>query len=135
MLTFLVVPVLAAEDIGPIAAVQRSGALLRKTWGEQLIGGGGIGLVFGFLAIGVITLGVFVTMALSTVSVALAVVGIVIVVMVVGAISLVGAALSGIYTASLYRYATTGEAGAFDADTMTAAFNQKKGGVAGLLGA
>jgi hypothetical protein len=135
LLTFLVVPVLAAEDIGPIDAVRRSGALVRKTWGEQLIGGGGIGLVFGFIALGVITLGVFVTMALSTVSVALAVVGIVVVVLAVGAISLVGAALGGIYTASLYRYATTGEPGAFDADAMTAAFNQKKGGIRGILGA
>jgi hypothetical protein len=61
-------------------------------------------------------------------------VGIVVVVLAVGAISLVGAALSGIYTASLYKYATTGESGAFEADVMTAAFKQKAGGVGGLLG-
>lgn len=134
VLTFLVVPVLAAEQVGPIDAVKRSGALLRKTWGEQLIGGGGIGLVFGFLVLAVITLGVAVTMALSTVSVALAIVCGIVVVLAVGAISLVGAALGGIYTASLYRFATTGEAGAFDADEMTAAFNQRKGGVRGILG-
>jgi Family of unknown function (DUF6159) len=135
VLTFVVVPVLAAEQIGPIDAVKRSGALLRKTWGEQLIGGGGIGLVFGFLVLGVITIGVFVTMALSTLSVAAAVVGVVIAAAVVGAISLIGAALAGIYSASLYRYATTGEAGAFDAEAMTAAFSQRQGGVRGILGA
>ena len=135
VLTFLVVPVLAAEQIGPIDAVKRSGALLRKTWGEQLIGGGGIGLLFGLLVLGVITLGVFATMALSTLSVAAAVVGVVVVAAIVGAISLVGAALAGIYSASLYRYATTGEAGAFDAAAMTAAFSQRKGGVRGILGA
>ncbi|MGE3798489.1 MAG: DUF6159 family protein, partial [Thermomicrobiales bacterium] len=35
VMTFLVVPVLVAEDIGPLDAVKRSGSLLRQTWGEQ----------------------------------------------------------------------------------------------------
>jgi len=48
---------------------------------------------------------------------------------------LLGASLGLIYTASLYRYATTGDAGAFGTDAMTAAFKEKKAGVvAGLLG-
>ncbi len=34
VVTFLVVPVLVMEDIGPIDAIKRSGALLKKTWGE-----------------------------------------------------------------------------------------------------
>jgi serine/threonine protein kinase len=34
ILTFMVVPILAAEGLGPIAAVKRSTSLLRKTWGE-----------------------------------------------------------------------------------------------------
>ncbi len=40
--TFLVVPVLAAEGVGPLEAIGKSGALLRKTWGENLIGNAGI---------------------------------------------------------------------------------------------
>jgi hypothetical protein len=43
--TFLVVPILAAEAIGPLKAVERSSELLRKTWGENLIGTAGISLV------------------------------------------------------------------------------------------
>src|SRR4051794_4920069 len=43
--TFLVVPVLAAENVGPIDAIKRSGGLLKKTWGEQIIGNVGIGLI------------------------------------------------------------------------------------------
>ena len=44
--SFLVVPVLVSRDIGPVDAVKESAALLRKTWGENLIGQGGVGLVF-----------------------------------------------------------------------------------------
>ena len=34
--TFLVVPVLVAENVGPIDAVKRSTALLKQTWGERM---------------------------------------------------------------------------------------------------
>lgn len=127
--TFLVVPVLVTENVGPIEAIKRSGSLLRKTWGEQLIGVGGIGLVFGLLAVLVILVGVGLITALAEVSM-VAVVGVIILlVLIVGAIALVGAAASGIYTASLYRYATKGDAGPnFRAETMSAAFRSKAGG-------
>src|SRR4029077_15523716 len=38
VVTFMVVPILAAEKLGPFAAVKRSAGLLRKTWGEALVG-------------------------------------------------------------------------------------------------
>src|SRR5437773_3238791 len=41
--TYLVVPVLVTRDIGPVEAVKESAMLLRRTWGENLIGQGGIG--------------------------------------------------------------------------------------------
>ena len=43
--TFLVVPILAAEKLGPFAAVKRSTGLLRKTWGEALVGQASLGAV------------------------------------------------------------------------------------------
>jgi len=43
--TFLVVPILAAEKLGPFAAVKRSASLLRKTWGEALVGQVSLGAV------------------------------------------------------------------------------------------
>jgi hypothetical protein len=135
VLTFLVVPVLVVENVGPLEAVKRSGSLLRKTWGEQIIGGAGIGLVFGLISFITIIVGIVVVAALATVAWQLAVVGVIAAILAVGAISLVGAALSGIYTASLYRYATKGDAGAFGTAAMTAAFSQKQPGrVASLLG-
>src|SRR5262249_19792659 len=48
VLTFFVVPVLGVEKLGPFGAIRRSVALLRKAWGEALIGGIGLGL-FKFL--------------------------------------------------------------------------------------
>jgi hypothetical protein len=129
ILTFLVVPVLAAEGVGPITAIKRSGELLRRTWGEQIIGGGGIGLVFGLVTMLVIVLGVILAIVLAAVSGWLAAIVVVATILGVGAIALVGSALGGIYTASLYRYATTGEAGAFGTDAMSAAFQPKKKGL------
>ena len=55
--SFLVVPVLVARDIGPIDAVKESALLLKKTWGENLIGQGGVGLVFGFIFFALVIVG------------------------------------------------------------------------------
>jgi hypothetical protein len=73
--TYLVVPVLAAEDVGPIEAVKRSASYLRKTWGEQIVGNLGMGSVFGLLTVGTILSGVLLFVgAAATGSVALMVV-------------------------------------------------------------
>lgn len=45
--TFLVIPVLAANDIGPVAAIKQSATLLKRTWGEQLSLNVGLGFIFG----------------------------------------------------------------------------------------
>ena len=45
--TFLVAPVLVDGRPGPVSAIGRSTGLLRQTWGEQVGGRVGIGLVFG----------------------------------------------------------------------------------------
>ncbi len=125
--TFLVVPILVAENVGPLEAIRRSGSLLRKTWGEQLLGNAGISLVFGLLAVVTVVVGAAVIVILASVSTVLAIVGVALVVLAVGGIALVGAALSGIFTASVYRYATTGQAGDFGSDVLQAAFRRKGG--------
>jgi Family of unknown function (DUF6159) len=120
--TFLVVPVLVMENLGPIDAIKRSGSLLRKTWGEQLIGAGGIGLVFGLLFFVVVMIGAGLIVAVSS-STTLVIVVLIAVFIVAGLIGLIGSAASGVYTASLYRYATKGDPGtAFSADTIAGAF-------------
>ncbi|HUR17041.1 MAG TPA: DUF6159 family protein [Candidatus Limnocylindrales bacterium] len=131
--TFLVVPILVLENVGPVDAIKRSASLLRKTWGEQLVGNFGIGLIFGLLALVALVIGVALIVAIAQVSTILAGVAVVVTALIVGAIALVGAAASGIFTASLYRYATKGDPGpAFRTETISAAFRPGDGAPAGV---
>jgi hypothetical protein len=45
ILTIFVVPVLVYDNIGPIDAIKKSAAVIKKTWGESLIKTIGLGLV------------------------------------------------------------------------------------------
>jgi len=125
--TFMVVPVLVSSDVGPVEAIKESASLLKDTWGENLIGNGGIGVVFGLVTFVVMLIGVGLTMAvLSNGMVPLAVVFGGITVLAVLALALVQSALAGIYSAALYRYATEGQAPAgFDSDALQGAFRVK----------
>lgn len=109
--TYLVVPVLVVENVGPVDAIKRSASLLKKTWGEQLVGNFSIGLVFGLITLAAIVLvGVpLIALAVAVDSVVLIVLAIGIVVLLVMGISLLGSTLQGIYVAALYRYAVEGE--------------------------
>jgi hypothetical protein len=125
--TYLVVPVLVARDVGPIDAVKESAALLKKTWGENVIGQAGLGVAFGFILMGVILCGIFlIVLAALAQSVFLIIAAVVLTVLAVGITALVQAALAGIYAAALYRYATTGKGTqGFDANAMKLAFAPK----------
>ncbi len=125
--TFLVVPVLAAENIGPVDAVKRSAEYLRKTWGDQIIGNVGMGSVFGLLSFGTIMTGIVLFIAAAmTQSAALMIAVAVGLVLALLAISLASATLGGIYAAAVYRYAAEGDAGAFfSASMVQQAFRQK----------
>lgn len=107
--TFLVVPVLVSRDIGPIDALKQSVALLKRTWGENAVGQVGIGAAFGLITTAVAIVGVGLAVLAAQVSFALAIgVG----ALALLAVLLVGvyqAALSGIYSAALYRYAVSHE--------------------------
>ena len=125
--SFLVVPVLVARDIGPIDAVKESALLLKKTWGENLIGQGGVGLVFGLLFFLLALVGVAAIVAAALTgsgTLIVLVVALVIAAMLLAA--LIQAALAGIYSAALYRYAV-GEGGSegFDAQLLGQAFRAK----------
>jgi hypothetical protein len=124
--TFLAVPVLVMEGVGPIEAIKRSGSLLRRTWGEQVVGNVGLSLVFGLIAVGIVLLGVGLTFALGALGPVGVATGIALTVIALAAVGLIGSALSGIFTASLYRFVTRGDGGAmFPAATLQAAFRPK----------
>lgn len=127
VVSFLVVPVLVNSDIGPVDAVKRSAELLKKTWGENLIGNVGIGFVFGVVTFALIFLGIgLVVLAASTGVTSLAIgVAAVFGIALLGLV-LLQAALQGVYAAALYRYAADGEAGAgFAPDMVANAFRVK----------
>lgn len=125
--TFLVVPVLAARDVGPLEAVKESAALFKRTWGEQVVGAGGIKLITGFAIFGLILLGVPVGfLVVQTQNVALIVTVASVFVLVFVALILISSALQGIYTAALYRHATGGDAGfGFDRKLLLSAFQPR----------
>lgn len=51
VVSFFVVPIMVLEGKGPIDALKESGQLLRKTFGETLLGFTGIGIMFVFIYI------------------------------------------------------------------------------------
>ena len=107
--TFLVVPVLVSRDIGPVDALKQSAGLLRRTWGENAIGHVGIGAAFGLITFAVVLVGVGVVVLAAQASVALAIaVGVVCAIGVL-LLAIYQAALTGIYSAALYRYAVSNE--------------------------
>jgi hypothetical protein len=107
--------------------VKESALLLKNTWGENIIGNGGLGLAFALVYMTVmfagIALGVLVAPTKNVVLI-LTVAGAVVVALVL--IALMHAALSGIYSAALYRYATSQQgSGGFDGDVLGQAFRAK----------
>ncbi|HZX70983.1 MAG TPA: DUF6159 family protein [Rhodanobacter sp.] len=126
--TFLVVPVLASKDVGPVDAVRHSVELLKRSWGENLIGNGGIGIVFGLLLLLTMLVGgALVVGALMLQSVVAIVLAALIVVTGLVLLGLIQSSLQGIYAAALYRYAETGEASVgFDQALLQQAFAPRK---------
>jgi hypothetical protein len=125
--TFLVVPVLVMENVGPTDAIKRSSQLLKQTWGEQVVGNAGMGLAFGLLTFALIMVGVGVIMAAASIGSMVLLFGAIAgVVLAVVAMGLVASALTGIYTAAVYNYAMTGQAGdEFSMDLVQNAFRAK----------
>jgi hypothetical protein len=112
--TYLAVPVLVVEGVGPLEAIKRSANLLKRTWGEQIVGNFSIGLVFGLLAVFMALLGIPVfILVISTHSVLLIALTILLFVLAFVFMALVSSTLNGIYVAAVYRYAAEGEASSF----------------------
>ncbi len=112
VVTYFVVPVVVVDGVGPVEAVKRSSAILKRTWGEAIGGEGGLGfismlfflpvvLLFGLL--GSAGVGVWASPPL-----AIALIGVVGVYLV--ALVVVFTALGTIFRTGAYIYATTGRA-------------------------
>lgn len=126
LITFFVVPLIVIEHRGLVDSFKSSFTLMKRTWGEQVVGNFGLGLLqFGatLLAIGV---GALLTFALSPLGGAGAAAGIFIGIILVVAVSLIFATLNGIYKAALYNYAADGQVPSlFTEDTIRGAFRPR----------
>jgi hypothetical protein len=119
---FFIVPVLVFEDLSIRESLRRSARLFKDVWGESLAGGVTLGLA-----------NLVVTIPLAVVALLIAVVvgktagiGVFIAGMIV--LTIVFAALQGIYLATLYRYATEGWVPAgFDGELLRQAYVSKDG--------
>jgi hypothetical protein len=111
--TYFVLPVLAAEGAGPIAALRRSSSILKAKWGESLAGEARFGLL-GILFVLVAALIFFLGLAVALSHGAGAYLGLGPVLMAIGfgvglASIVVLQALNVIFQAGVYLYATTGQ--------------------------
>ncbi len=130
VVTFFVVPVLVVEKVGPFQAVSRSIAILKKTWGEALVGNFGLGffklLIFlpGLL---ILAAGIFLLANGQPVALGLTVIGLGVVWM-LGA-GAVGATLDTIFLSALYQYAAYDRVPeGFDRRSIEGAFTPKPRG-------
>ncbi len=124
--TYLVVPVLAIEGVGPIDAIKRSAALLKKTWGEQIAGNMGVNAVFTLLNLAILV--VFIPLIiLCAINQAWMILGILVFFLftILVLSGLLNSSLTGIYTAAVYQYAVNGTTnGFFEANMVRGAFQQ-----------
>jgi hypothetical protein len=124
LVTFFVVPVLVLEDKGVVDAVKESFGLVKKTWGESIVGAGSIMLVFFLIGI-VAFLGLLATMVLAPALFVFALVAFVLLVIV---LAVLASAMQGIFITALYTYARTGTVpSAFNRDLIANAFVAKSG--------
>jgi hypothetical protein len=127
LVTFFVVPILVLEDKGVVDAIRDSTSLIRKTWGESIIGSGSIMLVF-FL---IVVAGIIATIAAIFLAAAMNLSGIIIPIVVLAILigiilAVIGVAMQGIYVTTLYTYARTGTVpSSFRSDLIQNAFVQK----------
>lgn len=96
-ITFMVIPILIVDNVGPIEAIKRSGGIFKRTWGEQVTANFGFGLI-SFAAIVVAAIPAVLVGLVSPVA------GIAIGVVTIGTVIVTIAALEGIFKAALYEY-------------------------------
>lgn len=124
ILVFFAIPVIVVENIGVRDSLKRSFELFKQTWGEGFVGSTAIGGISCLVMLGVLLIGGGIIAAgVLTNALALAILGAVLLILGLVVVSLLNGAVNGIFQASMYHYATTGDAGPFiDGDLAREAF-------------
>jgi hypothetical protein len=120
---YFVVPVLAFEDLTPIAAVKRSSKLFRDTWGERVIGG----LSFSAVSFVLMLPGFGLWLVAAVVGgIKGLLFGFALLILYILLLSVMMSAVQGIFNAALYRYACFQQVPpAFDADLVKSIWTAK----------
>lgn len=127
LVTFLVLPILVIEGTGVKDALTRSVGAFKNTWGENVVGNAGIGLV-GALAMvaGMLVCAPIIILGAQNDLIVVTLAGIALAVIWLITVSVGSAALSGVFQTALYRYAVLGEEShGFSADQIHGAFRPK----------
>jgi hypothetical protein len=114
-MTFFVVPVMVAQDAGPVASIKKSAELFRQTWGRQVASSFGFGIVYILAVIAVILPAALLFMFAPLI-------GIIFGAVAIGVTLSVVAALEGIFKAALYDFATGAVPEGFDTATLRSAY-------------
>ena len=125
VITFFVVPVLVVEKVGPFQAISRSLSILKKTWGEALVGQWGIGLFMFLLLLPCIALFIAGGLLATTVQARdLAVLAVAAVYFLVWLA--ISSAMHGIYLGALYQFAAYNRVpDGFEPETMAGASRRR----------
>jgi hypothetical protein len=127
LVTFLVLPLIVLEKVSVGAAIKESASMFKRTWGENVIGQGGIGLVS--------LLAILVALPVGFVLFATGITALIVAAVVLGTIWIVGvaivtSALGVVFQTALYRYASSGTVPpGFSEDQIAGAFKPKKKGL------
>lgn len=105
LVTFLVIPVMIFENRGVVDAIQESATLLKKTWGENIIGTFSLGIIF----IPAIVFLFLSMMAIISGNMALIILLVALTILCFALCGILHATLQGIFIAALYQYARTGQ--------------------------
>jgi hypothetical protein len=125
--TAMTLPVLIVENVGPVEAISRSLDLLRRNWGENLIGNGGISIGMAVIGVPLCLLAVlFMMSAISSKAPGMITLAAIVLLVTLIGLSLVSTTLHSIYTAALYRYSTgSKDNGAIGPELLADAFRTK----------
>ena len=114
LLVFFAIPVMIVENIGVRDSLKRSFELFKQTWGEGFVGSTAIGGISCLVMLAVVLIGGGIIAAgFVAESLALVILGAVLLILGLVVVSLLNGAVNGIFQASMYHYATTGNAGPF----------------------
>jgi hypothetical protein len=114
VVVFFAIPVYIVENLGPLSSIHRSWHIFKQTWGENFTGKaviGGVGCLVKLMLLAIIVALIAVTIATKSIPL----LGLTIFLGIISStvLTLFNEAINGVFQASLYHYATTGDAGRF----------------------